>query len=219
MIAITPDEIQVMSRYVHGLCGVFLDETKGYLFENRLAPLLETLNCSNFSELYFKAKSDVTKSLPRKIIDALTTGETFFFRDETPFEMLQHKIIPALIDKKTRAAGPGAKLSFRIWSAACSSGQEVYSIAMVLKELLDVSRHDIHILGTDISDQAIALASRGHYQPFEIERGLSREKLERHFERLGDFSTSESFGRFPAPRTVRCCLLPECGHLFYGSRS
>jgi chemotaxis protein methyltransferase CheR len=178
---ITRDELTVWSRYIHEICGVFLDETKGYLLETRLGGLMRDLGAGSFSELYYKVKADVTQALRRKIIDAITTNETSFFRDATPFELLQHKLIPELIDRR-RVPG-GRPVSLRIWSAACSTGQEVYSTAIVLKELLgDLRSYNIQILGTDISNQALARASYGMFNQLELSRGLPADKLAKYFQ-------------------------------------
>jgi len=180
-VTIQADEIKVLSQYIHSLSGISLDAGKAYLFESRLGPLLRETGLSSYSELYFKAKSDLTKSLARRIIDAISTGETSFFRDTSPFELLRHKIIPDLIDARTLSGRPGP-IPIRIWSAACSTGQEIYSVAIVLKELLgDTSRYAVRLLATDISDQAVAQASRGSFNAVEIERGLPKDKLARYF--------------------------------------
>lgn len=187
MTRILPDEIKVWSQYIYSISGIHLDESKAYLFETRLGTLLRELGLSSFSELFYKVRSDMSKVLQRRIIDLITTGETFFFRDTTPFELLQFKIVPDLIDKRTKIYGPGRPFPIRIWSAASSTGQEIYSIAMVLKELLvDLNRYDVRLLGTDISDQAIAQASKGIYNKMEIERGLPKDKIIRYFEAVGD---------------------------------
>ena len=125
---VTPEDIQVISRLVDDLCGIVLDASKGYLIESRLSRLAEETGCKTFTELYYKVRYDNNKALQRKIIDAITTNETLFFRDTSPFEALQFKVIPELIDLKGGSLNPKR---LRIWSAACSTGQEPYSIAMV----------------------------------------------------------------------------------------
>lgn len=176
------DEFKVFAQYIHSLCGLKLDDSKAYLIETRLQNLAQENGCATFSELYYKARSDASKTLPRLIIDAITTNETLFFRDSAPFEMLQYKILPELIDRRKKRALSGSPLPLRIWSAACSTGQEVYSIAIILKELLgDLNRYNIKLLGTDISNRAVAQASRGIFNKIEIERGLPTDKLERYF--------------------------------------
>jgi chemotaxis protein methyltransferase CheR len=180
---IAPDEFKVFAQYIRTLCGVTLDDSKAYLIETRLSGLAQDNSCSTFSELYYKARSDLSKGLSRQIIDAITTNETLFFRDTAPFEMLQYKILPELIDvRRKKTFGSEAPIPLRIWSAACSTGQEVYSIAIVLKETLgDLGRYTLRLLGTDISNRAVAQASRGVYNKIEIERGLSGAKLGRYF--------------------------------------
>jgi chemotaxis protein methyltransferase CheR len=186
MKKITPDEFQIIIKYIHDISGIFLDQSKAYLLETRLDSLVKENGCSSYSDLYHKAKADASKVIERKIIDAISTNETLFFRDTSPFDVLRHKIIPDLIDLRT-AKSPFLPPQIRIWSAACSTGQEVYSIAIVLKELLtDLKKYNLKLLGTDISDAAIAQASYGSYNKFEIERGLQADKLSQHFSRNGD---------------------------------
>jgi chemotaxis protein methyltransferase CheR len=181
MIKITPEELQVFSKYIYELTGIVLNEQKAYLFETRLGPLMRELSCGTFSELYLKIKRDLSGRLAQKLIDAMTTGETMFFRDPPVFQLLQHKLLPELIDRRKRQNPKGA-IPIRIWSAGCSTGQEVYSIAIVLKELLgSFSGYNIKILGSDISDEAIARASRGIYTKIEVERGLPADKLPKYF--------------------------------------
>ncbi|MCK5324047.1 MAG: protein-glutamate O-methyltransferase CheR, partial [Desulfobulbaceae bacterium] len=170
--SITSEEIQVLSKYIFEISGIQLSLDKGYLLETRLKPLLKFHGCATYSELYYQAKIDPSKKLKKEIIEAITTNETFFFRDNTPFELLRNKIIPDLIDRRTGVSRSG-RVPVRIWSAACSTGQEVYSIAMTLMEMLpDLGKYDIFILGTDISDKVVANASYGKYNKFEVERGL-----------------------------------------------
>jgi len=179
---ITLDEVRILSRYIYDISKITLDQSKAYLIESRLSELLKEQNCSSFYELYQRAKTDLTKSLEKKIIDKITTKETYFFRDNRPFELLQHKILPDLIDMRTAKSSKFFPVSIRIWSAACSTGQEIYSIAIVIKELLPaLTKYNIKILGTDISDTAIAQASYGVFNKFEIERGLTHDKLEKYF--------------------------------------
>jgi len=181
MIKITPDEIKLFAQYIYKVSGVILDDSKAYLLESRLAGLLSECGCTSFIALYRHAVSDRQKRLETRIIDAITTNETLFFRDQTPYEVLRHKILPDLIDRR-RGKFPNQRIPLRIWSAACSTGQEVYSIGMILKETLkDLSGFDIKLLGTDISDAAITRASYGLYNQFEIERGLGKDKVEKYF--------------------------------------
>jgi len=184
-ISITRDEYIVWTKYIHEVCGIFLDDSKGYLLETRLSGLLTETGTATFSEFYLRVKSDLSGALRRKIINAITTNETSFFRDASPFELLQHKIIPDLIDRRNKAGLKPATI--RIWSAACSTGQEAYSTGIVLKEMLgDLLHYDIRILGTDISDKAVAAASYGYFNKIELERGLSLDKRAKYFTQEGE---------------------------------
>ncbi|MFW6415285.1 MAG: CheR family methyltransferase [Thermodesulfobacteriota bacterium] len=186
MAKINRDELKVLSDYIYQLTGIDLDESKDYLVESRLNPLLISYGLQSFSELYYKARSDRTGELEKKIIDAISTNETLFFRDSVPFDQLKYRIIPELLDRKFRHE-PGSRINLDIWSAACSSGQEVYSIAISLLEILDnIDKYEISILGTDISQEALANASYGKYSKLEIERGMPREYLQKYFHKWGD---------------------------------
>ena len=187
MIKISPEEIKFLSGYIHKISGIYYDQKKSYLFESRLGPLLEEMGLSSYSQLYDKACTDGKKIIAKKIIDAISTNETLFFRDTGPFELLQHKILPDLIDTRSPKSSNLLPVNIRIWSAACSTGQEVYSIAIILKELLpNMKKYQIKLLGTDISDAAVSQASYGKYGKFEIERGLAKEKLQKYFSPNGE---------------------------------
>lgn len=187
MISITPDEIKVWAQLVYQACGIVLDAGKGYLLESRLGPLLRETASESFSELLYKVKADATRQLTRKVIDAMTTNETSFFRDSSPFDLLQHKLLPELIDRRNRTTRPGQPVPLRIWSAACSTGQEVYSIGIVLRELIgDSPQYQPQILGTDISDQALKRASYGIFSRMEMERGLNPAYLQKWFTPQGE---------------------------------
>ena len=182
MIKAATDDIKAISKYILDISGIELNDSKAYLIETRLGELIKEYKCSSYRELCNKAKTDPNKTIENRIIDAISTNETLFFRDKGPFEVLQHKILPDLIDRRTERFSGRFPIPIRIWSTACSTGQEVYSIAIVLRELLsDIEKYDVKLLGTDISDSAIGQASYGTYNKFEIERGLSKEKLQKYF--------------------------------------
>ena len=180
-ITVTPNEFRDFSKYILDISGIALDVGKEYLLETRLNPMLNRLGCGSYLELLHKAKSDFKKELEDEIIDAISTNETYFFRDKSPFQLLQHKIIPDLIDKRTTRT-TGLKPTIRLWSAANSTGQEIYSIAMTLLEMgVTPQNYNIKLYGTDISDAAIAQASYGLYNKFEVARGLDPARLNKYF--------------------------------------
>jgi chemotaxis protein methyltransferase CheR len=182
---LTSNELAAWNRYIHEICGIYLDESKDYLIKARLTELLRETASENYAELLYKVKAASGTSLRTKVIDAITTNETSFFRDTSPFELLKYKIFPELIDRRTKA---GLRpIPIRILSAACSTGQEIYSTAITLKELLyDFKGYDIRILGIDISDKAIAQASYAHFSRLEIDRGMAPDKLSCYFESSGE---------------------------------
>ncbi len=185
MIKIAPAELKTISQYIQQITGIFLDQSKSYLFETRLSSVVEAQGCRSYQELCLKAQREANKKIEKEIIDAITTNETLFFRDKGPFELLQHKILPEVID--ARSGRSPLKPSIKIWSAASSTGQELYSIAIVIKELIrDASAYNFTLLGTDISESAIVQASYGKYNRFEIERGLDKRFLQKYFTLFGD---------------------------------
>lgn len=180
MKRITRQDTTRWSKYILEISGISMSHAKAGFLESRLAPLLERHGIKSYEALLGKARHDVTGILRQKIIDAVSVNETRFFRDKGPFEALKKKILPDLIQKRKENAS--GRIPVRIWSTACATGQEVYSIAITVKEALsDISKYDIHILGTDISEAAIAKAKSGIYSNFEVERGLSMRVLKKYF--------------------------------------
>jgi chemotaxis protein methyltransferase CheR len=187
-------EFQLWASYVYSITRITLDASKGYLIETRLATLARETNSQSYKELLGKVTADGTGALKRKVIVAITTNETSFFRDTSPFEMLRHKILPDLVDARRRQLGKDRPVTLRIWSAACSTGQEVYSTAIVCRETLpDPNKYDVRILGTDISDKVIAQASAGRYTKLEVDRGFPPDKVAAYFQSEGsDFKVRDS---------------------------
>ncbi|OGR03967.1 MAG: hypothetical protein A2511_08740 [Deltaproteobacteria bacterium RIFOXYD12_FULL_50_9] len=185
-IKIADHELQSFADFIMKACGIHLDQSKGYLLESRLMALIKSERCQTFSDLYAKIIADSSGHLQKAVVDALTTNETSFFRDAVPYELLRNKIIPDLIDRR-RTAGAGRRIPLRIWSAACSFGQEVYSIAITLLEMKAVlDQFDISILGSDISTQALARASYGQYNDFEVKRGLPADIRQKYFRKTSE---------------------------------
>lgn len=173
---ITNQEIDIIAKYIRDATGIEIDASKTYLLETRLGQLLEEFALSDYEELARKAALDFSGRMKNSIIDAISTNETSFFRDVRPFNLLMHKLIPDYYERE----GVSGRLD--IWSAASSTGQEAYSIAMLIKELMgNLEKCNIKILGTDISDAAIQYASMGRYTKLELSRGLSDTRLRRYF--------------------------------------
>jgi chemotaxis protein methyltransferase CheR len=188
------NEFQLWASYIYSITRITLDASKGYLIETRLAALARETGSQTYKELLSKVTADGTSALKRKVIGAITTNETSFFRDASPFEMLRHKILPDLVDARQRQFGKDRPITIRIWSAACSTGQEVYSTAIVCRETLpDANKFDIRILGTDISDKVVAQASYGKYTKLELDRGFPPAKMAAYFQSDGsDFRVRDS---------------------------
>jgi chemotaxis protein methyltransferase CheR len=157
-----------------------LDAGKGYLVQARLLPLAKSLGMSSIDELVVELQKHPDGRLADEIVDAMTTNETSFFRDTVPFDALRADIIPQLL----QARASSRRLS--IWCAACATGQEPYSIAMLLREHFRSLRDwDIRILASDISHSALAQATDGRYGEVEIRRGLPPALRDKYFRRTG----------------------------------
>jgi len=177
-----------LSELIHRLCGLVLGPNKEYLIRHRLEPLVVREGLSSYEHLLEKLSGRESARLHDAIVEAITTKETGFFRDQSLFQAIRQVVLPACV--ATLRSRPGHRHRIRIWSAACSTGQEAYSLAMIVRELVDnpaggVSESQFTILGSDISSDAIAAARAGKYQPAEVRRGLSDEMLKRYFERDG----------------------------------
>src|SRR5262245_47062499 len=126
-------DIDAVCGLVIDLCGIYLDDSKAYLIESRLGDLVKRSGCESYAELVRKARLEAQPTLRNEIVNSITTNETLFFRDDTLYEELQKRILPELIKVKST---PPHRPRIRIWSAACSTGQEPYSIAMMLTEMI-----------------------------------------------------------------------------------
>jgi chemotaxis protein methyltransferase CheR len=175
---VTPLEFDYIAAFVKRRSGLVLAADKAYLVESRLTPLARRLKLSGLSDLVCALqRGDAT--LQKLVVEAMTTNETLFFRDRLPFAQCERLILPQLV----KARRPGQPI--RIWCAACSSGQEPYSLAMLIEELDLASQARFEILGTDISDAMIARATEGLYTQFEVQRGLSVRRLVQWFVQEG----------------------------------
>jgi len=187
--SITQLEFTLLRGLIYDQCGISLNDSKTYLVEARLAPLVKESGCTTFGEFYLKAKSPAEGGqLLRLMVDAITTNETYWFRDQYPYQVLGQQLLPEL-DKRVKE---GKRSRINIWSAACSSGQEPYSIAMTILEFYRSSNQDaachnwVRILATDISGSTLAGAVRGTYDKVSISRGLEPKYLDRYFHGNGN---------------------------------
>lgn len=159
--------------------AIVLDEEKRYLIESRLIPLARSEGLASISELVATLKSNASSDLHGKVVEAMTTNETSFFRDQQPFEALRNVLLPQLI-------GSRPLRELRVWCAACSTGQEPYSVAMILKEYFpNLAGWNVSILATDLSLQVLKKAREGEYNQIEINRGLPSQFQTKYFERRG----------------------------------
>jgi chemotaxis protein methyltransferase CheR len=173
--AITPADFMLIADFVRARSGIVLGLDKAYLVESRLEHIVRSRRYSGLAEIAARLRAHPNGPLAEDIIEAITTNETLFFRDTKPFEHLRRRLLALHV-----ACPPTQPL--RIWSAAASSGQESYSIAMTALEA-GLGSRPLQILGTDISAEQINRARLGLYSEFEIQRGLSPEHLARHFSR------------------------------------
>ncbi len=158
-----------------------IDPTRNVLFEARLTPIARTAGAENVEGLVELLREDRSDHLHRAVAEAMTINETSFFRDVRPFEMLRSKAIPELMGHRH------SERVLRIWSAACSTGQEAYSVAMLLLEHFpELAEWDVKIVGTDISRSVLDYAARGRYRRIEVNRGLPAKMLVKYFERYGE---------------------------------
>ena len=172
---ISPESYQFLQQWIYRESGIVIDQDKSYLLHSRLGPILERERLPTLDMLCGKLRSNAP-GVARQVVDAMTTNETFFFRDRAPFDALRQQILPRLIASLAK----GGKLE--LWSAAASSGQEAYSLAMLLLDM-GLSSYEAAIFGSDLSDHVLEKAAQGIYGPFEVSRGLPPEYLERYFER------------------------------------
>ena len=178
---ITIEEFRLIRDYVEKHCGIHLSDDKVYLVETRLTTMMFEQGCRTFGELYNRAVLDKTHALRDKIIEAITTNETFWFRDLHPFSILTEVLFKQYADEI--AAGKRSRIRF--WCCACSTGQEPYSIAMTFLEYARrnprLKPEHIEILATDISSTVLFLGKLGRYDSLAITRGLADEMRDRYF--------------------------------------
>jgi len=173
-----PQDFEFLKEFLKNRSGIVLSADKLYLVESRLTPVARDLGMAGIDELIGELKTTLDESLKTKVTDAMTTNESFFFRDQSPFDNLRDHILPPMIAAR-KAKGQNR---LRIWSAACSSGQEPYTIAMMLLENQGkFGDMKFEILATDLSTEIVDKAKAGAYSQFEVQRGLPIQLLVKYF--------------------------------------
>ncbi|MDH5471446.1 MAG: protein-glutamate O-methyltransferase CheR [Gammaproteobacteria bacterium] len=177
-----PDEYKSFQVFLEKACGIVLGENKHYLVSSRLTRLMRDQHIASLQDLVKKLESPGSQKLRIQVIEAMTTNETLWFRDTYPFEVLSQTILTEFKNEK--------KSNVRIWSAACSSGQEPYSISMITDEFSQQNPFapKVEIVATDISQAILAEAQSGKYDALALARGLSEERKRRYFSSIGNQS-------------------------------
>ena len=176
----TNADFAFIAAFLKERSGLIITLDKMYLLETRLTPVLREHGLDGLSALMDLLRQPGSAALKDMVVDAMTTNETSFFRDNHPFDTLRKSIIPALIERRA------VTRSLRIWSAACSTGQEPYSLAMTLKDHFPLlGGWKVEIVATDLSPSVLERAREGLYSTFEVQRGMPIQMLVRHFDQVG----------------------------------
>jgi chemotaxis protein methyltransferase CheR len=176
---VTPPDYEYLRKLLRDHSGLDLSADKQYLIESRLLPLARKAGLPGISELVQKMKGG-SPSVTTQVVEAMTTNETFFFRDKIPFDHLRQTILPALLQARA------SRRALRIWCAASSTGQEPYSVAMCVKEFAGLSGWRVEIVATDLSQEVLEKSKAGIYSQFEVQRGLPIQMLVKHFTQTGE---------------------------------
>lgn len=174
-------EFDYLRGYLKQRSGLMLGVEKRYLIESRLGPVCRKFGIATLHDLVGVLKLARNPSMDRAVVEAMTTNETFFFRDRAPFDLFRDVLLPRVLTARA------ATRRLRIWCAAASSGQEPYSLAMLLQEAAPrLAGWHVEILGTDLSTEVLEKARQGVYSHFEVQRGLPVQLLVKHFTQIGE---------------------------------
>lgn len=177
----SPQDFDFISSLIKSRSGLVLTPDKSYLLESRLMPVARKHGLKGLDELVNALRTRKEEALIVEVVEAMTTNESFFFRDIKPFDLLRDEVLPPILEKRA------AKKHLRIWCAAASSGQEPYSIAIVLKELgAKLAGWNIDMVGTDISRDILKKAADGKYSQFEVQRGMPIQLLLKYFDKVDE---------------------------------
>ncbi len=185
VLSISAREFSAFRKLLAEMSGILVAENKAYLIETRLGSLVLETGCESFSEFYNKVKYGGDDDLRDKVVDLMSTNETLWFRDSHPFTILKEILLPEYANR----ARENGRTSIKIWSAACSTGQEPYSIAMTFIDAArsnpDIAKLSCDILASDISTSALRLAKLGRYESIAMSRGLPPEYRDAFFVQNG----------------------------------
>lgn len=192
-LTLREEEFEAIRGFIEERSGISVGDSKRYLIETRLSGLAQEVGCSSFGELGERLRANPDSALTDQVVDAMTTNETLWFRDAGPWAILRDTLLPRFCED----LASGKKSRIRIWSAACSTGQEPYSIAMTIHEYIrdigcDAKADSFQIVATDLSPSALFVAQSGRYETLSIERGLEPELRERYFEQSGNAWVADS---------------------------
>jgi chemotaxis protein methyltransferase CheR len=176
---VTPLDYEYLRKLLKDRSGLDLSADKQYLVESRLVPLARRVGLLGIPELVLKMKAGA-EPLTADVVEAMTTNETFFFRDKIPFDHLRQTVLPELVQARA------SRRSLRIWCAASSTGQEPYSIAMCVKEFAGLAGWRVEIVGTDLSQAVLEKSKAGVFSQFEVQRGLPIQMLVKYFTQVGE---------------------------------
>ncbi|GAB5514184.1 CheR family methyltransferase [Rhodopirellula baltica] len=178
--ALSPADFDFLSKLVLDRSAIVLEASKAYLLESRLNPVARQHDFASIAELADALRKPNCRKLEEAVVDAMTTNETSFYRDIHPFDLLRKQLLPDLIEKRSK------ERRLTIWSNACSSGQEVYSIAMMIREHFpQLNDWDIRLRATDLSSEILERAEKGIFNQTEVNRGLPMQLLMKYFHREG----------------------------------
>ncbi|WP_269585635.1 CheR family methyltransferase [Roseibium sp. Sym1] len=177
----TPGEFDFLKNFLKTKSGLVLSNDKQYLVESRLLPIARSAKLETLSAVIQQLQRGGNRALETDVIEAMTTNESFFFRDKTPFDHFRDTMLPALLESRA------TRKQLKIWCAAASTGQEPYSLGICLKEdAAKMGGWRTRILGTDLSQEVLEKAKTGLYSQFEVQRGLPIQMLLKYFEQKGD---------------------------------
>jgi chemotaxis protein methyltransferase CheR len=176
---VTPLDYEFLRKLLKERSGLDRSSDKQYLVESRLIPLARRVGLAGIAELVAKMKTG-SEALTAEVAEAMTTNETFFFRDKIPFDHLREAVLPELMRARAN------RRALRIWCAASSTGQEPYSIAMCLKEFAALAGWRVEIVATDLSQAVLEKSRAGIFSQFEVQRGLPIQMLVKHFTQVGE---------------------------------